>query len=60
MSSAPNLTSSAARLTREFPKRKHRGESETPYGRALEINSLEALARFLQFFDTPAGSEREG
>lgn len=45
---------------REFPKRKHRGENETPYGRALEINSLEALARFLQFFDTPAGSEREG
>lgn len=45
---------------REFPKRKHRGENETPYGRALEIGSLEALARFLQFFDTPAGSEREG
>ncbi len=45
---------------REFPKRKHRGENETAYGRALEINSLEALARFLQFFDTPAGSEREG
>jgi hypothetical protein len=45
---------------REFPKRMHRGENETPYGRALEINSLEALARFLQFFDTPAGSEREG
>lgn len=45
---------------REFPKRKHRGENEMPYGRALEINSLEALARFLHFFDTPAGSEREG
>lgn len=45
---------------RQFPKRKHRGENETPYGRALEINSLEALARFLQFFDTPAGSERQG
>lgn len=45
---------------REFPKRKHRGENETPYGRALEINSLDALASFLQFFDTPAGSEREG
>lgn len=45
---------------REFPKRKHRGENETPYGRALEISSLEALARFLQFFDTPAGSERKG
>lgn len=44
---------------RQFPKRKHRGETETPYGRALEIDSLEALARFLQFFDTPAGSERE-
>ena len=41
---------------RQFPKRKHRGESETPYGRALEIESLEALAKFLQFFDTPAGS----
>jgi predicted ATPase len=45
---------------REFPKRKHRGENETPYGLALEISSLEALARFLQFFDTPAGSERKG
>ena len=45
---------------RQFPRRKHRGESETPYGRALEINSIEALARFLQFFDSPAGSEREG
>lgn len=45
---------------REFPKRIHRGENETPYGRALEISSLEALARFLQFFDTPAGSERKG
>jgi hypothetical protein len=45
---------------RQFPRRKHRGEGETPYGRALEIGSLEALARFLQFFDTPAGSEREG
>ena len=45
---------------REFPKRKHRGENEAPYGRALEINSLEALARFLQVFDTIAGSEREG
>jgi len=45
---------------RQFPTRKHRGEGETPYGRAMEIDSLEALARFLQFFDTPAGSEREG
>lgn len=45
---------------RQFPRRKHRGEGETPYGRALEVGSLEALARFLQFFDTPAGSEREG
>jgi len=45
---------------RQFPKRKHQGVSETPYGRALEINSLEALTRFLQVFDTPAGSEREG
>jgi len=45
---------------RQFPRRKHRGEGETPYGRALEIDSLETLARFLQFFDTPAGSEREG
>lgn len=45
---------------REFPKRKHRGESEIPYGRALDIESLEALTRFLQFFDSPAGSEREG
>lgn len=45
---------------REFPKRKHRGESETPYGRALEIGSLDALGRFLQFFDTPVGNEREG
>ena len=45
---------------REFPKRKHRGENETPYGRALEITSLEALARFLQVFDTSTGSEREG
>ena len=45
---------------REFPTRKHRGENETPYGRALEINSLEALASFLKVFDTPAGSEREG
>ena len=45
---------------RQFPRRKHRGEGETPYGRALEIDSLEALTRFLQFFDTPVGSEREG
>jgi len=45
---------------RQFPRRKHRGEGETPYGWALEADSLEALARFLQFFDTPAGSEREG
>lgn len=45
---------------RQFPKRKHRGESDIPYGRALEIASLEALANFLQFFDTPAGAEREG
>ncbi len=45
---------------REFPKRKHRGESETPYGRALEINSLDTLAQFLQLFDTPSGSERIG
>jgi len=29
---------------RQFPKRKHQGVSETPYGRALEINSLEALS----------------
>lgn len=45
---------------REFPTRKHRGENETPYGRALEISSLEALAVFLQVFDTSTGSEREG
>lgn len=45
---------------RDFPKRKHRGESETPYGRAFEINSLDALAQFLQLFDSPAGNEREG
>lgn len=29
-------------------------------GRPLLIDSLEALGRFLQYFDTPAGSEREG
>lgn len=45
---------------RQFPKRKNRGENEIEYGRALEIDSKEALERFLQFFDTPAGSEREG
>ena len=45
---------------REFPRQKHRGETETPYGRSLEINSLEALEGFLKVFDTPAGSEREG
>lgn len=44
---------------RQFPKRKNRGEDEIHYGRTLKINSLEALARFLQFFDTPAGSQRE-
>lgn len=45
---------------RQFPTRKNRGENEINYGRALEIDSPEALARFLQFFDTPAGSERVG
>lgn len=45
---------------RQFPKRKHRGESETPYGRVLEINSLDALSLFLQLLDTPAGSKRQG
>lgn len=30
------------------------------HGRVLTVDSLEALARFLQFFDTPAGSERKG
>lgn len=45
---------------RQFPKRKNRGENEINHGRALEIESKEALERFLQFFDTPAGSEREG
>lgn len=45
---------------REFPRRKHQGATETPYGRSLEINSLEALEGFLKVFDTPAGSEREG
>lgn len=45
---------------RQFPKRKNRGANEIEYGRALEIDSKEALERFLQFFDTPAGSEREG
>lgn len=30
------------------------------HGRVLTADSLEALARFLQFFDTPAGSAREG
>jgi predicted ATPase len=37
---------------REFPKRKHRGENEISYGRPLEINSLQALRRFLEVFDT--------
>ncbi len=45
---------------RQFPKRVHRGETETHYGRAMEIASLDALARFLQFLDTPAGSVYEG
>jgi len=45
---------------RRFPKRQQGGESENHYGRALEVDSLEALARLLQFFDTPAGSVREG
>jgi predicted ATPase len=44
---------------RQFPKRKNHGEEEIHYGRALKIDSLEALTRFLQFFDTPAGSQRE-
>lgn len=44
---------------RQFPKRKNHGEDEIHYGRALKIDSLEALARFLQFFDTPAGSQHE-
>lgn len=44
---------------RQFPKRKNHGEDEIHYGRALKIDSLETLARFLQFFDTPAGSRRE-
>jgi predicted ATPase len=43
---------------RQFPKRKNRGKNEVHYGRALEIDSLDALTSFLQFFDTPAGSER--
>jgi len=45
---------------RQFPKRQHGGEDKAHYGRALEIESLETLARFLQFFDTPAGSALEG
>lgn len=45
---------------RQFPKHKNHGEDEIHYGRALKIDSLEALTRFLQFFDTPAGSQREG
>jgi predicted ATPase len=44
---------------RQFPKRVNRGEGEAPYGKALEIDSPDSLIRFLQFFDTPAGSERE-
>jgi predicted ATPase len=44
---------------RQFPKRKNRGEEEIHYGRALKIDSPDALARFLQFFDTSAGSQRE-
>ncbi|GAB1719307.1 MAG: hypothetical protein NTAFB09_10380 [Nitrosospira sp.] len=44
---------------RQFPKRRNHGEEEIHYGRALKIDSLEALARFLQFFDTSAGSQRE-
>ena len=30
------------------------------HGRVLSLATPEALTRFLQFFDTPAGSEREG
>ncbi len=45
---------------RQFPKRVHKGASETHYGRAVEIASLEALPRFLQFLDTPGGSVYEG
>ncbi len=45
---------------RHFPKRKNRGENEINHGRTLEIDSKEALERFLQFFDSPGGSEREG
>jgi predicted ATPase len=45
---------------RQFPKRQHSGEGKVCYGRAFEIFSLEALAHFLQFFDSPAGCEREG
>lgn len=42
---------------RQFPKRKNRGKNEIHYGKALEIDSLEALARFLQFFKALARGE---
>lgn len=45
---------------RQFPKRKNRGERETPYGQALEVDSLESLTRLLQLLNTPAGSEQAG
>lgn len=45
---------------RQFPKRLHKGESETHYGRSMQIASLDALPRLLQFLDTPAGSTFEG
>ncbi|SBT08734.1 conserved hypothetical protein [Candidatus Accumulibacter aalborgensis] len=45
---------------RHFPSRQHGGSTEIRYGSALEIDSLESLACFLQLFDTPAGRERQG
>lgn len=44
---------------RQFPKRQRSGEGKLNYGRALEIDSLEGLAHFLQFFDSLAGCELE-
>ena len=44
----------------QFPKRRHRGENEIHFARSLEVSSLEGLGRFLLFFDTPAGNQREG
>lgn len=45
---------------RQFPKRRNRGQSETPYGRLLVISSRESLGHFLSFLDTPAGSQLVG